>query len=556
MQTPTRLLPVPALRGASAYTRPAELRPVDLRLDGNEGLAPSLPPVSTRGLNRYPDAGPLTERLAASWGLDKGRVLVTAGGDDAIDRVCRAVLAPGRSLVCPTPTFEMLTRYADLTGAEVRPVDWPDGPYPVDAVLAQVDETTACIAIVSPNNPTGAVASRDDLQRLADAAPGALLLVDLAYVELADDDPTDLLLSLPNAVAIRTFSKAWGLAGARVGYVLGPAEVLSWLRAVGQPYAVSRPSLAIAQACLDRGDEPVNVYVAQVRRERARLTTRLRALGATVADSQANFVLARFADAGWVCDALAGLGIAVRRWTDRPGLDDALRITCPGDEAAFARLDAALAATLAPEAILFDLDGVLADVSRSYRAAIVETAASYGVTVTAADVAAAKQSGDANDDWALTRRLLGERGVDAPLAEVTERFEGLYQGGLWTRETALVDVDWLRRLARRLPLAVVTGRPRGDAERFLAATGFGSCFSAVVCREDAPLKPSPAPVALALERLGVERAWMLGDTRDDIVAAKIAGVVPIGVHTEDADPLLRAGAARVLRSAKNLEELL
>ena len=211
-----------------------------------------------------------------------------------------------------------------------------------------------------------------------------------------------------------------------------------------------------------------------------------------------------------------------------------------------------------PDAILFDLDGVLADVRDSYRLAMVGAAAAFGVDITREAIAAAKTEGDANNDWVLTRRMLAARGVDVSLAEVTERFEALYQGGLWRRERLLVPAERIAGWARRLPLGIVTGRPRADAERFLAHFEIAGCFGASVCMGEAAAKPDPAPVRLCLEQLGVTRAWMLGDTPDDIRAALGAGVVALGVNApgEDATAaLLAAGAARIV-DPNELEGLL
>ncbi len=212
----------------------------------------------------------------------------------------------------------------------------------------------------------------------------------------------------------------------------------------------------------------------------------------------------------------------------------------------------------APQALLFDLDGVLADVRESYRRAVVETAAQLGVVLTPPEIAAAKAEGDANNDWVLTRRLLARHGVEADLDEVTRRFEALYQGGLWEAERLLCPVAVVARLARRLPLGVVTGRPRRDAERFLEHFGLAEHFVGMVCMGEAPAKPDPAPVRLCLEHLGVVRAWMLGDTPDDVRAALGAGVLPLGVVApgeDSADALRAAGAVRVIVPT-DLEELL
>ena len=131
----------------------------------------------------------------------------------------------------------------------------------------------------------------------------------------------------------------------------------------------------------------------------------------------------------------------------------------------------------------------------------------------------------------------------------------MYQGtaeepGLRRHETLIPDRTLLEELARSFKLGVVTGRPRSDAERFLAEHGVRGLFSAVVCREDGPLKPDPEPVRIALTHLGARTAWMLGDTPDDVHAAAGAGVVPVGVvprASEDvAGALTEAGAARVV----------
>lgn len=561
--------PVAPALAAPSYAVPAALAPCDLRLDGNEGRAPelALPAPSSELLRRYPRAAELEARLAVRHGVTPDRVLVTAGADDALLRLACAYLGPGRELVLPVPTFEMFERHAAARGATVREVEWPGGRFPVEAVIAARTPRTTLVAVVSPNNPTGAVVTADELERVARGVPGALVVVDQAYAEFAEEDLTGPALELSGTVVLRTLSKAWGLAGLRVGYALGPPEVLRCLRAAGNPYPVAGPSLAIAAAVLEQGEGAPRARARRIATEREQLASRLLARGWRPEAGQGNFVLARGGAPLWLRDALAGLGIAVRAFPGRARLEDAVRITCPGEEQDLTRLLAALDTALAPEALLLDLDGVLADVSGSYRACIRDTAASFGVELAPEEIAAAKRAGDANDDWALTRRLLLARGVDAPLEEVTRRFEDLYQGsggrpGLCERERPLAGRALLERLAARLPLGVVTGRPRADAERFLKAAGLRDLFAVLVVREDAPLKPDPAPLELALRRLGVARAWYVGDTVDDAAAARAAGLVPLGVVApgDDADvtraALGAAGAARTLDSLDDLEDLL
>lgn len=195
------------------------------------------------------------------------------------------------------------------------------------------------------------------------------------------------------------------------------------------------------------------------------------------------------------------------------------------------------------QALLLDMDGVLAEVSQSYRQAIIDTARHYGVTVTPEDIDQQKLAGNANNDWQLTHRLIAEQlesGAAPSLEAVTNQFEALYQGvgstpGLCELETLLTPKGLLLELHRRLPkgLAVVTGRPRKDCVKFLQTHGIEQLFPVQICMEDCPPKPSPEPIQLALKALGVsaEDAAMVGDTVDDIIAGRKAGTIAYGVLT-------------------------
>jgi HAD superfamily hydrolase (TIGR01548 family) len=372
---------------------------------------------------------------------------------------------------------------------------------------------------------------------------------------------TTTALELGNVIVVRTLSKAYGLAGLRVGYALGPDHMIARIATFGSPYSVSSVSSALACDVLTADEKANRPFLETVTDQRGRLIALLEGLGCAPLPSQANFVLATGVDSEWLVSAAASLGVALRRFPDREDLRTCVRITVPGDDQAYERLESTLRSALAPEAILLDLDGVVADVRDSYRATIIETAAQFGVEVTHRDITVGKAAGNAADDHELTRALCSGAGVDVDLATVTERFEQIYQGdgdrpGLRERERLLPDPDRLAQLSARIPLGIVTARPRADAERFLDMFGIRRLFATVVTREDAPSKPDPAPVLLAMERLGVEHAWMLGDTSDDLAAARSAGVVPIGVTApgEAADVL--SPAARVLGSLDELGEVL
>jgi histidinol-phosphate aminotransferase len=546
-----------------------------LRLNSNEGplspvaLLATLATLDPELLRRYPDVSTLEAALAARVGVSPDRVIVTAGADDAIDRVCRAYLGPGRTLLRSEPTFEMFDHFARLSrAAEIASVPWRCGEFPLAAFLDRLDIHPAVIAVVSPNNPTGAMASARDVRRLAAAAPASMVLLDNVYGEYADEELTTRLLDLPNVVVLRTLSKAWGLAGCRIGYAIGSAEVIAALRAAGAPYSVAAPSVALALRQLAEGEAMLQSHVARVRDERATLSATLKKLGLEPLPSQANFILVECGVlAPFLTAALASLGIIVRDFPNHPGLTSALRITLPGDADAFGRLVAAFETVLAPEALLFDLDGVIADVQQSQRAAIAATARSFGVPATAEEVATAIRSGDASNDWRVTQRVIEAGGVAASLEDVTVQYQSLYLGdkgtaGLREHERLIPRVSLLERLAASRPLGLVTGRPRAEAEWFLNRVGVASLFSELITMEDAAVKPDPAAVRLALTRLGVRRAWMIGDTPDDVRSALQAGVLPLGVVAPGDDPSLasaalrEAGAARVLDRLSDLLELL
>ncbi|MEQ8317059.1 MAG: aminotransferase class I/II-fold pyridoxal phosphate-dependent enzyme [Phycisphaerales bacterium] len=335
------LRPAARLEGLRPYSTGTVRAEGALLLDANEGPgAPDawlerLRSVDAEALRRYPKAAALEAAIAGRLGVDPARVVVTAGGDDAIDRVCRVALEPGRSIVVHTPTFEMITRGARLAGGQVRSVPWLGGPFPGEAFESAISPETGLVAIVSPNNPTGGVVGIEGVERVCRAARavGALVLVDLAYVEYADEDPTSRLLEFENAVIVRTFSKAYGLAGLRVGYAITSERVAGWLRTVGGPYPVSAPGLAIAGLAWEAGPEAA--YLERVRRERERLRSWLVDNGIEVLDSRANFVLARIDSEG-----LAARGVVVRAFGGE--LAGWSRITLPGDDASFARLMDAL----------------------------------------------------------------------------------------------------------------------------------------------------------------------------------------------------------------------
>ena len=547
---------------SNAYQPPAFAAPVDLDLSRNEGR-PTITSIDfdpddlAHLTSRYPDTGRLVEAVAARHGVSVDQVLVTAGGDDALFRCLLA--SADRAVVATTPTFEMIRRYASQLETPLIEVPWWDGDFPVDEFLTEAAVSPGMAVVVSPNNPTGNVISQAGLRKVSDTYP--MVVLDAAYSEFADEDMTEAALEMGNVVVIRTLSKAFGLAGLRVGYLLGTADTVRRLAAFGSPYSMSALSAALATETLENRTADADDFAAGVAGRRKRLTALLDELGCNPLPSQGNFVLATNVEAPWLVAAAASLGVGLRVFADRSELARCVRITVPATDEDFDRLERTLRTVLDPQALLFDMDGVLADVRDSFHAAIIATAARFGVSVTADDIALAKSRGNASDDWELTRGLCVAAGVDVSFATVRDEFEGIYQGrsgeaGLKMREQLLVSPELLESWSTRYRLGIVTARPRADATEFLDRFDIRRFFTTVVTREDAASKPDPAPVSLALSRLGVERAWVFGDTVDDLTAARGAGVVPIGVVVPGDDRSVLAASARIVDSINEIEEIL
>jgi len=344
--------PAERVRGVVAYRRAAQADPtIDLWLDANEGPRLPVGVLATLGLDdaeavrQYPNPAGIEEGLASKFGVAPERVVLTNGGDDAIDRVCRATCEAGRTLVTHEPGFEMIRRSGELAGAEVIGLDWFEGDFPEAHFIDAIGLQTGLVALVSPNNPTGRAIPDAALFRVVEAAEkvGAVCLVDLAYAEFGGSDLMARLTEFEHVAIVRTFSKARGMAGMRLGCCVAGAEVACWVRAAGGPFAVTGPSLrAAAWSLSDEGEAWTAGVVERVNREREALCSQLAELGAHPLDSDANFVLARVGDAPGVHEAFRARGIAVRAFPNRPGLESWLRITLPGNDEHFKRLTNAL----------------------------------------------------------------------------------------------------------------------------------------------------------------------------------------------------------------------
>jgi histidinol-phosphate aminotransferase len=298
-------------------------------------------------LAKYPEREPVERAVAEFLGLATGQVLLTNGVDEAIHLLCETYLEAGDEVIVAVPTFSMYEIYAAATGARVITVQSKeDFAFPTAEVLARITSRTRLVAVANPNNPTGSAASREDLLKIAAAAPDAALLVDEAYFDFYGLSVMDAVSATPNLFVARTFSKAYGLAGLRIGVLVGAAEQMKMVRRVSSPYNVNGVALACLPAALADRDY-IKSYVAEVRQGRDRLEKELAALGVRYWPSQANFVLALIgAESGRFVRAMRERGILVRDRSSDPGCQGCVRVTLGSGEQTD-RLIAALRAVVA-----------------------------------------------------------------------------------------------------------------------------------------------------------------------------------------------------------------
>lgn len=332
-------------------------RPARYRMNTNESPYP--PPqdlldeafaeVRAATLNRYPDhaAGGLLEALSrhASWpvdGLSAGN-----GSNEVLLHLFLAFGGPGRHALVFEPTYSLHKTIPQMTGTAVVTASRTDD-FRIDlaAAVRTIEEIAPEIVVVcSPNNPTANCEEPGAVEALLDSAPG-LVVVDQAYVEFAGPgrDLQRLLEGHANLVVVKTLSKAWRLAGVRLGYMLAHPAVTSQIARVRLPYHLSTFSQAIGVAALRRADAALE-HVRAIVQERDRIGRTLSDLGIENFESHANFVLFRVPEAHQVWSALLDEGVLVRDYSATPGLEECLRVTAGTPEETDAFLDGMRTAT-------------------------------------------------------------------------------------------------------------------------------------------------------------------------------------------------------------------
>jgi len=331
---PPQVAPRARVQAMKEYHPPLGSRDA-LRLDFNENTLACSPKVrevlariSPGDLTRYPEREPVEASVAAHLNLAPEQVVLTNGVDEAIHVLFETFLEAGDELLLPVPTYTMYEVYASATDARIVAVQSAaDLQFSFERLLVAISPRTKMIAIANPNSPSGSVGTRAQLVELARRAPHAVILVDEAYFHFHGETVIDQVGAIPNLIVARTFSKAYGLAGLRLGLLAGPVELMRWIRRVLSPYSVN----SLALACLPPALEDaayLDWYVGEVVAARAEFEAVLDKARVRRWPSHANFVLVEIGpEHAEFARYMRSAGVLVRDRSNDPGCDGCVRIT-------------------------------------------------------------------------------------------------------------------------------------------------------------------------------------------------------------------------------------
>lgn len=332
-----KLTPYEAVTSQSAI----EARPdgeTTFKLDWNEATIAPSPRVTeaiqaylagNRDLNWYPQLGSkdLLQALEGYTGLSSDYLLASNGSDDALQLICNTFLSEGDEVVAPVPTYNHFVVFAQSRGAAIKKVK-AETPFDknLDGIREAMTPNTRILYLVSPNNPSGVVLDPADVEALCEAYPRTLVILDEAYFEFAQVTGIELVREYPNLIVTRTFSKAFGLAGLRVGYLAADPGIIEGLSRIYNPKSVNALGQIGAIAALNDLDY-LNDFLAEVEESKEILRDFFASKNAEAYVTPANFVVVRVPDIQGTLDQLESRGVYVRDRSSYPGLEGCLRMS-------------------------------------------------------------------------------------------------------------------------------------------------------------------------------------------------------------------------------------
>jgi histidinol-phosphate aminotransferase len=569
----------PWIEKIEPYLPPLENRSGFARLDFNENskgagkkAINAISRISPEKISMYPEYSSLEESIASYVSLEPFQILPVNGSDEGIKLLFDCFTSKSRNAIIPKPSFSMFWVYAQSANAKIYSPEYnSDFSFPAEKVLSKISKKTGIVVICSPNNPTGTSIKKNDLIRVLEKMRllnSGIVLVDEAYAEFSGKSFIPLLKKFDNLVIARTFSKAFGLASLRVGYLASDEKLISLIRKAYSPYAVNYFASEAVKAVLSDKKYMLD-YVAEIKCNRKELERFFVSKNVSFVKSNANFLLADFGSSkDFIFNSFKSKGILVRKMTSSALPEGMVRITI-GDIRKNKFLISALEKIFSKPLLAFDLDGVIIDESRSYFASIKKTVEFFSKKpVTLKEIQDFKNRTLINNDWVLCEYILLQRGFRILFEKIVEKFQQFYRGkdsdGFVLKERLLIKRNLLKKIYQNYELVILTSRPRDETEFVLSRFGIKKYFSEIFCREDVGEKEKPNPFGLKklLKNSAFARGTYFGDNVADMKAAKSAGfkavgVCPNSVYSKECKKILfSAGAKEVLKNVNCLEGVL
>lgn len=326
--------PKESIKKMEPYNPPLEGRKDLFRLDFNENtIGPSLKvlealrKLSNEDIASYPEYNSFKKKLANYLKIKGSQLAITNATDQAIKLIMDVYVDKNDEIILPVPSFAMFKFYAGIIGADTKEILYnKDLSFPTKKVLENINKKTRVIFLVNPNNPTGSSIKRENIIKIIEKAKDSVVVVDEAYVQYTNETCIDLIDKYDNLMIIQTFSKAFGLAGLRLGYIISNKKNIKNISKAASPYDVNSAAIIAASVALDNIDY-VKEYVKEVKESKKLVYCELEKLKIKTYPSSANFLVAYFGEKSKeIQDKLKEKGILVRDRSKDPLLEGCLRI--------------------------------------------------------------------------------------------------------------------------------------------------------------------------------------------------------------------------------------
>jgi len=570
LQTETETLifpaPRPVVAGISSYAPPLEGRRDKTRLDFNENTI-GFPHILPEGYDVttyycYPEYQAFINDLAVFLGVPADCVMLTNGSDEALDVIPRTFIEPkvGTALITK-PSFHMIQHNLKLAEAYTDIVYLtPELQYPIEELTHYLNQKPYTLAVfATPDNPTGAVLPKENVLEWAKVHPQTVFVMDEAYAFYRPDAESALqdAIHTPNVLVTQTFSKAWGLAGLRLGYIVGHPTMLGYIKRVRSPYSVNAQAVAMAHKLLEDA-HTVRRATEDTLFRKQELMQRLEERGYALRSGPTNFFLMNLGgQAGNFTQFASTLGILVRNQSQQALLNGWVRVSTGSEGENLQFLDV-LNVFNKVSALVFDLDDTLVDTSQSFDKVVAYMVNKNSeVPLGIKELNLLRAEGGYNDDWDAIQELLRRRNVDLDRDTIQTQGSVIYHNLAKEAEKWLLNKDDLKAIAERYRLFIFTGREQSEYDGVWSEE-MNPLFEKVYCSdavENLARKPAGDYLTHIKRTHMLEHAWYIGNSVDDMKAAKAAGFLALGVCTTfTADQLREAGADAIIESPTDLKE--